>query len=1489
MSSEYDSFFNKTSKKYGIDPNVLKSIAQVESSFRPEVIDGTVPSKTGAIGLMQFMPSAAKDYGLMDEEGNDFRTDPEKSIDAAARKLIADAQYFRKKLGADASSDKVNELAIRAYYGGRGNAEKSITAGYANKVLSTLTRTSVASEEEEDKTQDLDTRKIPGFTRPVARPLKEKKDIKGIPGITKPVFKKPKDTPDIDTKSSLAVGTSIQQSKVKPKKLKEEENIDLLKDENFTIIKDYLVSRFGSIENVGLDEKSSKQDYIDKFLSQMRSVEWNTSLGGAPELMFIHNTTNEDIITKVAKGHELYDKLPDFFDRVENAEYGAALKRLGLATGNLLLDPASYVGFGVGSYFKYKLAREGIQGAIKAKVAKVSAKRIEELTKARAKTIERFEKPKLDKAEKLKIQKEVEKDVRDNLKGILSPKAQAVYLGSIAEGTIAAGGSLIDQGIDRQLKRKTAEYDIAKRLANKDINLAQAKKELEQVAEETKIDLRLVGLNAFIGSVAGGLSTLPAVKQVISEQTSKEIMEQSIKANAPNISSSSISIDLKKAESSLAQFLKDDIDKEFAGVEDINFKEVAKKLKLQPKDIDKVKSLKDIKKLGKKTLDDLQKEGILTDPIIKKDLIQRSYRAAFEILINDPASQSDVMGIITKEKKISDVLTDVLTRVETEKIDTDLLEGALNRAGIDVEDFAYANRTSVNEFATGLSNLAKLANGLRKATSLGPEMQKIVDFTFAEQIQKDSVSPLMKAANGIKRLERESKALVVSSIATTVRNVYGSTIGITMDTAARLLDTGFNTSLNVIEGFKSGRYKRNGITKSFQGDMSKALDDSLQQLGFLARTNLFTSVFAPRTQVKIADEFDLLLTDNPRMRNLLLTSLQEVGDQNLSRFSRFANTFNLAQDALFRRGVFVNSVRQQMSKLGMNYNDFIAADKKIPQNILQKASDDALEATFAKVPTVEKITDVKSGEDFGSYLGKLFINVFEGVPGSSLLVPFPRFMANAMAFQYKYSVLQFGKAGSKIYEGMVKRKSARKDLLDRISFNEKLMKDLRAKRDAGEITDELVRVEYNRKRLKNADPKYKEDYLRQLDLAATEDFREGSLALARGTVGAGALYAAYKYRENNQDTDWFNIRTPSGGTVDIRAIFPIAPFLAVADFLVKYKKEGEKTDIKGVAEAVAGIKLQPAPIFPMLESLMSGDALSQDKVFKAVGDSIGDFANRVQQPFQPIYGFVDMIDEEFSKARDPQVTENLTGYNLIAERAYNTFINRGSAAVQELASSVTPKFVKDILNSITPFEIKTKKDLPEAIRFFDPEGPVRGSEFFATLVGFREVPRVNEIEAEFKRLDINPYPVFQNTGDREFDREVIARSLKYIAGDKDQPGIIQSLLFGNLRKSIRYDRMSKAQQRLKLRELFSFAVQKGRNETMASFKYSSDPKKLNSIGLRYYRGLTRDEKTAINELYRKYNDGRSLEEDRAFTDVMRLRALIQVPIQDLRFNESLNK
>lgn len=72
-------------EKYNLPPGLLRSVAITESRGNQFAV-----SPAGAMGLFQFMPKTASEFGL---RGNDA-FDPEKAADAAARKLGGLIRFF---------------------------------------------------------------------------------------------------------------------------------------------------------------------------------------------------------------------------------------------------------------------------------------------------------------------------------------------------------------------------------------------------------------------------------------------------------------------------------------------------------------------------------------------------------------------------------------------------------------------------------------------------------------------------------------------------------------------------------------------------------------------------------------------------------------------------------------------------------------------------------------------------------------------------------------------------------------------------------------------------------------------------------------------------------------------------------------------------------------------------------------------------------------------------------------------------------------------------------------------------------------------------------------------------------------------------------------------------------------------------------------------------------------------------------------------------
>jgi hypothetical protein len=75
-NTAYDAHINEAARKHGVDADLVRAIIQVESGFNPRA-----DSRKGAKGLMQLMPTTARDMGARNA------LDPKQNIFAGARYL----------------------------------------------------------------------------------------------------------------------------------------------------------------------------------------------------------------------------------------------------------------------------------------------------------------------------------------------------------------------------------------------------------------------------------------------------------------------------------------------------------------------------------------------------------------------------------------------------------------------------------------------------------------------------------------------------------------------------------------------------------------------------------------------------------------------------------------------------------------------------------------------------------------------------------------------------------------------------------------------------------------------------------------------------------------------------------------------------------------------------------------------------------------------------------------------------------------------------------------------------------------------------------------------------------------------------------------------------------------------------------------------------------------------------------------------------------
>ena len=123
---EVQALITSASKKHGVSSALVKSIVATESNFRCDAV-----SSRGSIGLMQLLPSTARQYGA------DARV-PEQNIDAGTRYLRFLIERYRHS-----SSPLKNVIA--AYNAGFGAVDRyhgvppfRETQGYVNRVLALM-------------------------------------------------------------------------------------------------------------------------------------------------------------------------------------------------------------------------------------------------------------------------------------------------------------------------------------------------------------------------------------------------------------------------------------------------------------------------------------------------------------------------------------------------------------------------------------------------------------------------------------------------------------------------------------------------------------------------------------------------------------------------------------------------------------------------------------------------------------------------------------------------------------------------------------------------------------------------------------------------------------------------------------------------------------------------------------------------------------------------------------------------------------------------------------------------------------------------------------------------------------------------------------------------------------------------------------------------------------------------------------------------------
>ena len=919
-------------------------------------------------------------------------------------------------------------------------------------------------------------------------------------------------------------------------------------------------------------EDESNEDYLRRFLNHTREFEWNTiDLGQQIDYLRNADAAQRDQFGYV---YSQVEKLPDFYEDGGDGTV-KALMRFGSAVAT---DPLSYLGFGTG-FVARKLATRAVIEAFKQGGKKKGLK-------------------------KGAIQAAKLKAARDEAAKYGFSKSLKTNPGRIAVGglTAEAGiGAIHDLG-QQEIGILTAPEDEAEEARAEGYNYGSA--------------VFAAGLGLTFGAAGYRASGGLGMNKVFTNATQymdkrKKILEG-----------------LKARDGSAKKRTKEATDGVVNGIFDLND--------------------------GRKALDSLgpQDKSGMTKVQFNKELMRRVGTVVTDT-VSELAANGKLAGMVNEDTKAMEVIGDVVlkrlaavegsksakkvakatadmfrgTKKETSILDSlnvedayfdDALESAISRAGLTPKQFVNAMGEGYSSAGTFLGTASQVGKIMKRLGRLDKDAEDILKMhSSAEKV----ATPMNSALDFFRRLDRERRALMVTQIATTVRNVATGVVRLTMETASDAIDS---TIYQFGRGTEAALTGNQALGK---GNVKDIFRDAFGRLNRLARVTDTTSLS------------DDLLRHNRRLAGKMDRTLQEVSDdETLSAFTRTMNLLNVAQDQFFRRGVFVNSVDKKLRRAGIvvdnptkvgqfkSLDEFVVAGKQLPASVLSDSIDEALTFTFSKMPE-------------GNTLAAKFVKFTEAVgpvplgplPNTAMF-PFARFMVNAMKFQYDYSPASA------------------------LSF-------LSRKHTARSYT-----------KMAAAAKKGEKAGLNQQAAAQHAKARE---ALSKSIVGTAAFGAAIKYRADNQDVQFYEFRTDDGSTGDLRPYFPLVPYLAIADLFVKSaNNEMGKANIKKTLEAFTGVQSRTGVSSYVIDNFGEAfitplqndgsDSPNTERVGELLGGYVAELSGGFLTPARMVRDIQAAFDTEAAVLRDP----NQASGRGMDDRFYSSLKNGVYKNLPELAKQL---------------------------------------------------------------------------------------------------------------------------------------------------------------------------------------------------------------------------
>lgn len=285
-------------------------------------------------------------------------------------------------------------------------------------------------------------------------------------------------------------------------------------------------------------------------------------------------------------------------------------------------------------------------------------------------------------------------------------------------------------------------------------------------------------------------------------------------------------------------------------------------------------------------------------------------------------------------------------------------------------------------------DLFELITGSRQG--LGDAARVMQRFSVASRYVPKEAADIaalgLQEADGMdfwKRLSNTYRGALVSSVATTMRNVISSAGRVPIDAATNLMDNAVNAAANPFRKEKVGVNPFDAaavITDRFAPGRNTKFWEQMKNVQPEIQKELAATYAADVSRVVRKDAF---------------AKVEKAVD--------VANLFNRVSETATRKAMFPVYLRREATRLNLDFDQLVEAGglANLPEEAWAKALDDTLSFTYSGKSEV--------ADKFGDMLDKMGkVGTVARVVGTTIM-PFPRFMMNALKFQFDYSPAGFTK------------------------------------------------------------------------------------------------------------------------------------------------------------------------------------------------------------------------------------------------------------------------------------------------------------------------------------------------------------------------------------------------------------------------------------------------------------------------------------------------